>query len=170
MAVTVFLSSLASTFRQTGNVLGIAVLGAVLAHPSRPRGVNWSCLTNDLCEASVSEAEGGDMGVGLELHSERPVRKRSSRDTLLRSSYKHDEALSRVLSTLYRQHPGKLGWVDPYGDTLFNEQEAEVVRQEVAVLMQGCADDQQKAALLDLDELLEACAATPGSYLWCVGD
>ncbi len=28
----------------------------------------------------------------------------------------------------------------------------------------------QKAALLDLAEFLDACAATPGSYLWFVGD
>lgn len=81
---------------------------------------------------------------------------------MLRGSYEHGEAPARVL--------GKLGWVDPYGDTLFNEQEAHVVRQEVAVLTQRCTDEEQKAALLDLAELLEACAATPGSYLWFMGD
>ncbi|MEU8653616.1 hypothetical protein [Streptomyces sp. NPDC048737] len=110
------------------------------------------------------------MGIELELHSGGPARKRSSRDTLLRGSYEHGEALSRVLSTLDRHGSGKLGWVDPYGDTLFNEQEAQVAREEVAALTQNCSDDQQKAALLDLAELLEACAVTPGSYLWFIGD
>ncbi|MFJ7296146.1 hypothetical protein [Streptomyces collinus] len=110
------------------------------------------------------------MGIELELHSGRPRRKGPSQGTLLRGSHDHGEALSRVLSTLDRHGSGKLGWVDPYGDTLFNEQEAQVARQEVGVLMQGCTDDQQKAALMDLAELLEACAATPGSYLWFMGD
>ncbi|MFF0732944.1 hypothetical protein ACFYVK_15145 [Streptomyces chartreusis] len=110
------------------------------------------------------------MGIELELHSGRPTRSRSSRGTLLRGSYEHGEALARALSTLDRHGSGKLGWVDPYGDTLFNEQEADVARQEVAALTQRCIDEQQKAALLDLAELLEACAATPGSYLWFMGD
>ncbi|MEV6171541.1 hypothetical protein AB0L99_25350 [Streptomyces sp. NPDC051954] len=78
--------------------------------------------------------------------------------------------MERVLSTLDRHNSGKLGWVDPYGDTLFNEQEAQVARQEVAALSQRRTDEQQKAALLDLAELLEECAATPGSYLWFMGD
>lgn len=110
------------------------------------------------------------MGIELELHSGRPTRKGSPRDTLLRGSYEHGEALARALSTLDRYNSGKLGWVDPYGDTLFNEQEAQVARQEVAALSQRCADEQRKAALLDLAGLLEACAATPGSYLWFMGD
>jgi hypothetical protein len=108
------------------------------------------------------------MGIELELHSGRP-RKGSSRATLLRGSYEHGEALARALSTLDNSS-GKLGWVDPYGDTLFNEQEAEVARQEVAALVHECSDERQRAALLDLDGLLEACAATPGSYLWFMGD
>ncbi|MET8646782.1 hypothetical protein ACWEQ2_31760 [Streptomyces sp. NPDC004096] len=110
------------------------------------------------------------MGIELELHSGRPVRKGSSRDTLLRGSYQHGEALARSLSTLDRHGPGKLGWVDPYGDTLFNDQEARVARQEVDVLVRQCADTKEKAALLDLADLLEACAATPGSYVWFIGD
>lgn len=89
---------------------------------------------------------------------------------MLRGSYEHGEALARALSALDRHGSGKLGWVDPYGDTLFNEQEAQVARQEVTTLTQGCTEDQQKAALVDLAELLEACAATPGSYLWFMGD
>jgi hypothetical protein len=110
------------------------------------------------------------MGIELELHSERPARKGSSRKTLLRGSYEHGESLARALSTLDRHGSGKLGWVDPYGDTLFNEQEAQAARQEADALAQRCADEQQRVALLDLAGLLEACAATPGSYLWFMGD
>ncbi|MFF1443546.1 hypothetical protein [Streptomyces sp. NPDC058295] len=109
------------------------------------------------------------MGIELELHSGRP-RRGASRGTLLRGSYQHGEALAGALSGLDRHGSGKLGWVDPYGDTFFNEQEAQVARREVATLTQRCTDEQQKAALLDLAELLEACAATPGSYLWFMGD
>nr|WP_308430609.1 S1 RNA-binding domain-containing protein [Streptomyces aurantiogriseus] len=112
----------------------------------------------------------GSVGIELELHSGRPARGRSSRDTLVRGSYQHGETLARALSTLDRHSAGKLGWIDPYGDTLFNEQEAQAALQEVAALAQQCTDEHQKAALLDLAELLEACAATPGSYLWFIGD
>ncbi|EDY44546.1 hypothetical protein SSBG_02508 [Streptomyces sp. SPB074] len=109
------------------------------------------------------------MGIELELHSGRP-RKGSSRATLLRGSYAHGDALARALSALDRHGSGKLGWVAPYGDTMFNEQEAEVARQEVAVLVRNCSDEGQRAALLDLGVLLEACTATPGSHLWFMGD
>ncbi|WP_432071188.1 hypothetical protein [Streptomyces sp. AA1529] len=110
------------------------------------------------------------MGIELELHSGRPPLKKASRETLLQESRKHGEALARALSTLDRFGSGKLGWVDPYGDTLFNEQEAHIARQEVTALTERCPDERQKAALLDLAELLEACAATPGSHLWFMGD
>lgn len=109
------------------------------------------------------------MGIELEMHSGRP-HKGSTRATLLRGSYAHGDALARALSALDRNRSGKLGWVDPYGDTFFNEQEAEVARQDVAALVRECSDERQRAALLDLDRLLEECAATPGSYLWFMGD
>lgn len=134
------------------------------------------CLTNGFCDASVPEAElrcprqRRDTGIELELHSGRPPLKKASRETLLQESRKHGEALARALSTLDRFGSGKLGWVDPYGDTLFNEQEAHIARQEVTALTERCPDERQKAALLDLAELLEACAATPGSHLWFMGD
>lgn len=38
-----------------------------------------------------------------------------------------------LLTLLLRRNPGK--WVDPYGDTLFDEQEAEAARREVAALV-----------------------------------
>ncbi|MFJ4092457.1 hypothetical protein ACIPYS_12825 [Kitasatospora sp. NPDC089913] len=109
------------------------------------------------------------MGIELELHSGRPG-KGSSRATLLRGSYRHGEALAQTLSTLDLDRSGRLGRVDPYGDTLFNEQEAGATRAEVATLVRACSDERQRAALLDLDALLAQCAATPGSYLEFIGD
>ncbi|GKQ40208.1 hypothetical protein [Streptomyces sp. A012304] len=129
------------------------------------------------------------MGIELELHSRRPARKGSSADTLLRASYQHGEALARVLGALDghrsggrgthrsgaldaldRHSSGGLRRVDPYGDTFFGEHEARAARDEAVALARRCADERRRAALLDLAELLEACATTPGSYLWCRGD
>lgn len=110
------------------------------------------------------------MGIGVELHSGRPARKKAPQETFLRGAYDRKDALASALSTLDLHDSGKLGWVDPYGDTVFNEQEAEVARREVDALAQRCTDEDELAALRDLAELLEACAATPGSYLWFVGD
>ncbi|WP_234433547.1 hypothetical protein [Streptomyces rimosus] len=75
-----------------------------------------------------------------------------------------------ALSPFVRTGPGELAWVDPYGDTLFNEQEAQAALPEATELIERCTDASQKAALQDLAPLLERCAATPGSYLWFMGD
>jgi hypothetical protein len=63
-----------------------------------------------------------------------------------------------------------LCWVDPYGNTLFNEQEAEAALREAPGLLQQCTSGSQVAAVRDLAALLESCATTPGSYLWFIGD
>jgi hypothetical protein len=49
--------------------------------------------------------------------------------------------------------------VDPYGDTLFNEQEVEAALREVAVLSQQCADGRQKAAPHDRSKCCKAAGA-----------
>ncbi|OUD01626.1 hypothetical protein [Streptomyces swartbergensis] len=113
------------------------------------------------------------MGIDLELHSSRPARNnwRKSRATLLRSSYGHGDALADALGSLqFLGVPGRLTAVDPYGDTLMNEQEATAALQEIHALRPSCADERQLAALDDLTAMLEQCAATPGSYLWFAGD
>ncbi|MEV5598095.1 hypothetical protein [Streptomyces sp. NPDC052496] len=110
------------------------------------------------------------MGIELELHSRRPARGKTSEATLLQGSYAHGEALAEALGPFDRSGPGKLAWVDPYGDTLFNEQEAHAALAEAALLIERCSDASQKAALHDLVALLEQCAATPGSCLWFMGD
>ncbi|MFB7512793.1 hypothetical protein [Streptomyces sp. NPDC056144] len=112
------------------------------------------------------------MGIELELHSARPARfdRNMSRATLVRGSYHHGEALAQVLAKLKADGPDKLSWVDPYDNTLFNEQEAEVALREVDGLLQQCADESQVAAVHDLATLLKSCAATNGGYLWFIGD
>ncbi|MFF2045289.1 hypothetical protein ACFVVX_33230 [Kitasatospora sp. NPDC058170] len=112
------------------------------------------------------------MGIELELHSTRPARSNwaMSRASLLQGSYEHGEALAQVLATLKVNGPGKLWWVDPYGNTQFNEQEAQSALGEIAALLQQCADPAQTAAVTDLAALLKSCATTPGSYLWFIGD
>lgn len=62
------------------------------------------------------------------------------------------------------------GGVDPYGNTFFNEQEADVALGEIDSLLRLCTGEWEKAAVHDLAELLRACRATPGSHLWFVGD
>lgn len=112
------------------------------------------------------------MGIDLELHSSRPARNwRKSRATLLRTSRGHGDGLADALSSLQLLGvPGRLTAVDPYGDTLMNEQEAAAALQETDGLRQKCGDEHQIAALNDLEVMLEECVATPGSYLWFAGD
>ncbi|GHF02105.1 hypothetical protein GCM10017786_39130 [Amycolatopsis deserti] len=48
--------------------------------------------------------------------------------------------------------------------------EAQATLPEVAALLQKSPDADARAALADLAGMLEACAATPGSYLRFMGD
>ncbi|GAA5028710.1 hypothetical protein [Streptomyces siamensis] len=112
------------------------------------------------------------MGIDLELHSARPARNnwRKSRATLLRS-YGHGDALADALGSLQLLGvSGRLTAVDPYGNTLMNEQEAAAALREIDDLMQRCDNERQLAALNDLALMLQQCAATRGSYLWFAGD
>lgn len=111
------------------------------------------------------------MGVEIELHSERPARQgKKSRATLIRGSYQHGEALARVLDMVRSADNSRLARVDPYGDTLWNEQEAEVVIEEASSLLRRCTEDAQRAAVEDLVVMLRLCAPTSGSHLWFMGD
>lgn len=106
----------------------------------------------------------------MELHATRPVLKwRRSRETLIRGSYEHGDSLADVLHGL-RKNQGNLGQVDPYGDTLFNEQQAQAALREVPDLLERCSTPSRTAAVRDLEALLRSCSETPGSYLWFVGD
>ncbi len=111
------------------------------------------------------------MGLEMELHSERPVRQwKKSRATLIRGSYQHGEALARVLEMVRSAGSGRLAQVDPYGDTLWNEQEAAAVIEEASRLLRQCTEDAHRAAVDDLVVMLQLCARTAGSHLWLMGD
>ncbi|AWE51235.1 MULTISPECIES: hypothetical protein [Streptomyces] len=112
------------------------------------------------------------MGLELELHSMRPARDwHASRATLLRGSYDLGNALADALGSLHLLGvPGRLAAIDPYRDTVMNEQEAAVALGEIPDLRKRCGDERRRAALDELALLLEACAATPGSHLWFQGD
>jgi len=115
------------------------------------------------------------MGIELELHSERPAWTEwetwdTSRATVLQGSYEHGKALAQVLALLGRNGPGRLCSVAPFDDTLFTEHDAEAALLEVPGLLPLCLNESQTAAVHDLATLLAVCAATPGSYLWFMGD
>ncbi|MGW2837992.1 hypothetical protein ACWCWD_09365 [Streptomyces sp. NPDC001493] len=111
------------------------------------------------------------MGVELELHATRPALGwRRSRETLIRGSYEHGDSLAEVLLGLRETDLGDLGRVDPYGDTLFNEQQAQAALRSVPDLLERCSTPSRTAAVRDLEGLLRSCSETPGSYLWFVGD
>ncbi|MFK0025368.1 hypothetical protein [Streptomyces sp. NPDC090798] len=113
------------------------------------------------------------MGIDLQLHDSRPQwpsRRSMRRPTLVREAHKHGEALAQLIATLPSDTSGKLWMVDPYNDTVFNEQEAEAALREIPDLLDRCTDDSQAEAVRVLAAFLEDCATTPGSYLVFVGD
>ncbi|GAB4586821.1 hypothetical protein [Nocardia sp. IFM 10818] len=113
------------------------------------------------------------MGIDLQLHSARPQwpgRRSKRKPTLVRESHEHGAALAQVIEELPSNTSGKLWMVDPYNDTVFNEQEAEAALREIPDLLGRCADDARIDAVRDLAAFLTACATTPGSYLVFVGD
>ncbi|MGW4378254.1 hypothetical protein [Kitasatospora sp. NPDC004531] len=112
------------------------------------------------------------MGIELELHSARPEIRfwDRSRATLLKGLYDHGDALAEVLGKLRYDGPGLLPTVDPYGNTMFDGQQARRALGEIAGLRQLCTDGSQQDAVTDLAVLLECCVAAPGSILWFVGD
>ncbi|PSK59045.1 MULTISPECIES: hypothetical protein [Streptomyces] len=112
------------------------------------------------------------VGIDVELHSARPARNwKKARRTFLRGCYGHGDALADALGSLhYLGVRGRLPAVDPYGDTVMNEQEAAAALSELPSLSEQCADERQRAALDDLAAVLEQCVATPGSYVWFAGD
>ncbi|MFE2261806.1 hypothetical protein [Streptomyces griseosporeus] len=124
------------------------------------------------------------MGIDLELHSARPAHRdwRKSRATLLRGSYEHGDALAELIGSFRRLGvAGRLAGVDPYGDTLMNEQEAAAALREIQEIRESRESEEiresrddfglrQLDALDELAGILEQCAATPGSYVWFAGD
>ena len=113
------------------------------------------------------------MGIDLQLHDGRPHwpgRRSKRRATLVRASHEHGEALARLIAGLPPGTADRLRAVDPYNDTVFNEQQAEAALREIPALLDRCTDSAQTEAVEDLAGFLTACAGTPGSHLVFVGD
>ncbi|WP_328491669.1 hypothetical protein OHS59_02205 [Streptomyces sp. NBC_00414] len=113
------------------------------------------------------------MGIDLQLHDSRPHwpnRRSKRKPTLMHQSHEHGEALAQLIVKLPLNTSGKLWTVDPYNDTVLNEQEAEAALREIPALLGLCTDEAQTEAVRDLAVYLKDCAATPGSYLVFVGD
>ncbi|WP_369184464.1 hypothetical protein [Streptomyces sp. Y1] len=90
---------------------------------------------------------------------------------MLHLSTDHGPALAAALA----EHVGpaadrRLGRIDPYGDTLFNEQDAGAAFEEATALLTRCTTEEHRAAVRDLRNLLAICSATPGSWLAFSGD
>jgi hypothetical protein len=107
------------------------------------------------------------MGIELELRVRQGA---ARRDSVVRRSHRHGDSLALALETLVPAGQGRLSRIDPYRDTRFTEQDAQAALREVTALVDKCTSPFQEAALLDLAEFLEACARTPGSSLWFLGD
>ncbi|MER7191300.1 hypothetical protein [Streptomyces flaveolus] len=113
------------------------------------------------------------MGIDLQLHDSRPHwpgRRSKRRPTLIRQSCEHGKVLAQMIATLPANTSGKLWTVDPYNDTVLNEQEAAAALREIPHLLDRCTDDSQTKAVGELAIYLQDCAATPGSHLVFVGD
>ncbi|MFJ9772093.1 hypothetical protein ACIRVF_12725 [Kitasatospora sp. NPDC101157] len=111
------------------------------------------------------------MGIEIALYDGRPHNGRRDAPALLHLSTDHGPTLAAALAEHVRHVSGhRLGRIDPYGDTLFNEQDAAAAFEEATALLARCTTDRQRAAVRDLRNLLANCAATPGSWLVLYGD
>jgi hypothetical protein len=110
------------------------------------------------------------MGIEIELHSKRPATSKwkASRETLIHGVYENGGALADVLAKLDPSH--RLQLIDPYSNTVVNEQVAEAALPHCQSLLELCESEQQVAAVTELTGMLRRCARTPGSHLWFIGD
>ena len=108
------------------------------------------------------------MGIDLRLYTERPPGHRKRPAGMIRTWGDPASDLARVLARLGGDR--RLAAIDPYGDTEYNEQQAEAALREVQQLEALCATDGERAAVVALRGMLAECARTPGSYLVFVGD
>ena len=60
--------------------------------------------------------------------------------------------------------------IDHYGDTTFNRRQAELLRNEWAVLIRNAADDETRTLLRQVDELLQRCVSGVHLYVKFYGD
>ncbi|MFC0539920.1 hypothetical protein [Kutzneria chonburiensis] len=108
------------------------------------------------------------MGIDLILYTERPPGHRRRPARVIRRWGDPADNLPTALSRLGGDR--RLAAIDPYGDTLYNEQQAEAALKEVRQLEDLCTTDGEREAVGALRGMLAECAGTPGSYLMFVGD
>ena len=75
--------------------------------------------------------------------------------------------------TLPEHDSSRFQWantIDWYGDTVFNQMQAVLLRKEWATLVQGAADDRTKELLEQIDALLAECASGTHLYVKFYGD
>ncbi|MBO1416365.1 hypothetical protein [Streptomyces sp. FH025] len=110
------------------------------------------------------------MGIDIALYEGRPNNGRRTSPTMLHLSTDHGQALAEALAAHADPSGHRLHRIDPYGDTLFNEQDAGAAFEEATTLLARCTTEEQRAAVRDLRNLLAHCAATPGSWVAFHGD
>ncbi|WP_033215456.1 hypothetical protein [Kitasatospora phosalacinea] len=112
------------------------------------------------------------MGIEIELHSARPKRldQEPTGASLLHDSCRHGNGPARVLDELPIKRSWQLWQIDPYGDALFDGRDAAAALREIDELLRHRTDEEQRDAVVDLERMLGACVATPGSRLWFIGD
>ena len=108
------------------------------------------------------------MGIDLKLYAGRPPGHPKRPVTLIRDWGDPADNLARALGRLGGDR--RLAAIDPYGDTLYNEQQAAAALAEMAQLQGLCATDGEREAVRALRDMLAECARTAGSYLMFVGD
>ncbi|MFD4659106.1 hypothetical protein ACFWP2_26145 [Kitasatospora sp. NPDC058444] len=110
------------------------------------------------------------MSIEAALYDGRPNNGRRTSPNLLHLSTGHGAGLADALAEHARPSDHRLGRIDPYGDTLFNEQDAGAAFEEATALLARCTTEEQRAAVRDLRNLLANCAAVTGSWLCLYGD
>ncbi|MFE7593908.1 hypothetical protein ACFU6K_31335 [Kitasatospora sp. NPDC057512] len=109
------------------------------------------------------------MSIDIALYDGRPNGGRRTGARMLHLS-SPGEALTTALARHTDPARHRLGRIDPYGDTLFNEQDAGAAFEEATALLARCTTGEQRAAVRELRNLLANCSATPGSWLVFLGD
>ncbi|MFE6051021.1 hypothetical protein ACFQ6N_09710 [Kitasatospora sp. NPDC056446] len=110
------------------------------------------------------------MSIEIALYDGRPNNGRRTGPALLHLSTGHGGDLAEALAAHAGPSDHRLRRIDPYGDTLLNEQDAGATFEEATALLSRCTTEAQRAAVRDLRNLLAHCAATPGSWLCLYGD
>lgn len=61
-------------------------------------------------------------------------------------------------------------FIDPYGDTVFNPQQARILSVELSALAAAASDERDRARLLAVAALADQCANGVHVLLWLIGD